>query len=531
MNEELKARTSARIQSTKRSLFQRIARILTHRLFFDVLFMLVQIAVLAVMILAFSQYFTYFYGICILLTVLAVIAIIAKPSHPDYKIAWIVPILALPIFGGLLYLLFGGIRLNKRTRKRMERLTELQQETMGDGQAVLNALPEGEDSVKVQSRYITRASLFPPHQNTQTWYYPTGEALYARMLTELEQAEHSIFLEYFIIHPGVMWDGILEILERKAAQGVDVRVLYDDIGCLFTLPKHYAKTLQEKGIACKVFNPFRPVISLRLNNRDHRKICVIDGHTAFTGGVNLADEYFYVFERLCHWKDGGICLRGAAVWNLSVMFLSTWNVDELEVEDFEQYRPNVYLPAPVPTDGLVQPFMDSPLDDEEVSATVFINLISRANRYLYLTTPYLIIDHAMNEALCSAAKAGVDVRIITPHIPDKRRVFELTRAHYEPLVKAGVKVYEYLPGFIHSKTLVCDDKLGMVGTINLDYRSLYLHFECGVWLCGAHSVADIKRDFLDTQAQCDQVTLEEVQGQSWGKRFYRSLLRVFAPLL
>lgn len=213
------------------------------------------------------------------------------------------------------------------------------------------------------------------------------------------------------------------------------------------------------------------------------------------------------------------------------MFLSTWNVDELEVEDFEQYRPNVYLPDPVPTDGLVQPFMDSPLDDEEVSATVFINLISRANRYLYLTTPYLIIDHAMNEALCSAAKAGVDVRIITPHIPDKRRVFELTRAHYEPLVKAGVKVYEYLPGFIHSKTLVCDDKLGMVGTINLDYRSLYLHFECGVWLCGAHSVADIKRDFLDTQAQCDQVTLEEVQGQSWGKRFYRSLLRVFAPLL
>lgn len=531
MNEELKARTSARIQSTKRSLFQRIARILTHRLFFDVLFMLVQIAVLAVMILAFSQYFTYFYGICILLTVLAVIAIIAKPSHPDYKIAWIVPILALPIFGGLLYLLFGGIHLNKRTRKRMERLTELQQETMGDGQAVLNALPEGEDSVKVQSRYITRASLFPPHQNTQTWYYPTGEALYARMLTELEQAEHSIFLEYFIIHPGVMWDGILEILERKAAQGVDVRVLYDDIGCLFTLPKHYAKTLQEKGIACKVFNPFRPVISLRLNNRDHRKICVIDGHTAFTGGVNLADEYINEIERFGHWKDGGICLRGAAVWNLSVMFLSTWNVDELEVEDFEQYRPNVYLPAPVPADGLVQPFMDSPLDDEEVSATVFINLISRANRYLYLTTPYLIIDHGMNEALCSAAKAGVDVRIITPHIPDKRRVFELTRAHYEPLVKAGVKVYEYLPGFIHSKTLVCDDKLGMVGTINLDYRSLYLHFECGVWLCGAHSVADIKRDFLDTQAQCDQVTLEEVQGQSWGKRFYRSLLRVFAPLL
>lgn len=527
----MKERTNEHIQNTKRSLFQRVARILTHRLFFSVLFLLVQIVVLAMMILVFSQYFTYFYGTCIFLTVLAVIAIIARPSHPDYKIAWIVPIMAFPIFGGLLYLLFGGVRLSQRVRKRMEQLTQLQQNTMGDGKAVLETLPPERESVKIQSQYITRASRYPPHRNTQTWYYPSGETLYARMLEELEKAEHTIFLQYFIIQPGKMWDGMLEILERKAAQGVDVRLLYDDIGCLFTLPKHYARTLREKGIACKVFNPFRPVMSLRLNNRDHRKICVIDSHTAFTGGVNLADEYINEIERFGHWKDSGICLRGAAVWNLTIMFLSTWNAAEMEVEAFEPYRPNVYLPEPVPTDGLVQPFMDSPLDDEEVSATVFENLISRANRYIYLTTPYLIIDHAMNQALCSAAKAGVDVRIITPHIPDKRRVFELTRAHYEPLVKAGVKVYEYLPGFIHSKTLVCDDDLGMVGTINMDYRSLYLHFECGVWLSGTQSVADIKADFLATQAQSKQVTLEEVRNQSRGKRLYRSLLRVFAPLL
>lgn len=257
MKQEIKARTSARIQSTKRSLFQRIARILTHRLFFDVLFMLVQIAVLAVMILAFSQYFTYFYGICILLTVLAVIAIIARPSHPDYKIAWIVPIMASPSSGGLLYLLFGGVRLSKRTRKRMERLTELQQETMGGrGKGVGGAAGRGGERESPVPLYRPR-QFVPAHLDTQTWYYPTGEALYARMLTELEQAEHSIFLEYFIIHPGVMWDGILEILERKAAQGVDVRVLYDDIGACSP-----AQALRQnppgEGYRLQGLQPFRP---------------------------------------------------------------------------------------------------------------------------------------------------------------------------------------------------------------------------------------------------------------------------------
>ena len=529
MNEELKARTSARIQSTKRSLFQRIARILTHRLFFDVLFMLVQIAVLAVMILAFSQYFTYFYGICILLTVLAVIAIIAKPSHPDYKIAWIVPILALPIFGGLLYLLFGGIRLNKRTRKRMERLTELQQETMGDGQAALNALPEGEDSVKVQSRYITRASLFPPHQNTQTWYYPTGEALYARMLTELEQAEHSIFLEYFIIHPGVMWDGILEILERKAAQGVDVRVLYDDIGCLFTLPKHYAKTLQEKGIACKVFNPFRPVISLRLNNRDHRKICVIDGHTAFTGGVNLADEYINEIERFGHWKDCGILVRGKAVWSMTVMFLSLWGYVDRSEEDVSRFRAD--YPEKRGGTGFLQPFADSPLDNEDVGATILQSVISSAQERMWIMTPYLILDDKMTTALCVAAKTGVDVRIITPGIPDKWYVHAVTRANYEELTRAGVRIFEYTPGFIHSKVYLADTKQAVVGTVNLDFRSLYLHFEDAVYLYDTTVNAQVQADFEETFPQCREITAEQCRHTHLTQRVLRALLRLLAPLM
>ncbi len=523
--------TNDRLQDTKRSVFQRIAKLLTHRLLFDVLFILLQIAVLGAMVLVFSNYFVYFYAVCIVLTCVAVIWIIASGNHPDYKIAWIVPIMALPVFGGLLYLLFGGNRLSQRSRKRLRKLEELQQQAMGDGSQITNLLPAGDINAKVQSRYITKGSLYPPHLHTLTKYYPLGEELFAVMLKELEQAEHYIFLQYFIIQPGEMWNTILEILQRKAAAGLDVRVLYDDIGCLMTLPKHYPTTLRKKGIACKVFNPFRPVVSMRLNNRDHRKICVIDGHTAFTGGVNLADEYINRIERFGHWKDSGICLKGEAAWNLTVMFLSSWGVTEEEAADFSRYLPSIHLEESYPTDGLVQPFMDSPLDDEAVSATVFLNLIVRANQSIYFTTPYLIIDHAMTDALCTAAKSGIDVRVITPHIPDKRRVFELTRAHYGPLVEAGVKVYEYLPGFIHSKAFVVDSQFAVVGTINMDYRSLYLHFECAVWMYQSSAVLEIQDDFLATQAVSQQVQLEEIQQLNWGKRLYRSLLRVFAPLL
>ena len=520
-----------RLQNTKRSLFRRVAWALTHRLFFDILAILLQIGVLAVMVLAFARFFVYFYAACILLTVAAVVWIVASRSHPDYKIAWIIPILALPVFGGLLFLLFGGGRMSRKTRTRLQRMDDLQRRELGAGETALG--PEVEEGAAVQSRYISRVSLFPPSGHTATTYYPLGEDLFAGMLEELERAERYIFLQYFTIQEGEMWDAILEILERKAAAGVDVRVIYDDLGCLITLPKGYAKTLREKGIACKVFNPFRPIATLRLNNRDHRKICVVDGRTAFTGGVNLSDEYINRMERFGHWKDSGIRVRGEAAWNLTVMFLSTWYEEEKdgEKEDLTRFRPT-FSPEELPaTDGLVQPFMDTPLDDEEVSATVYRSLIARANRYVYITTPYLIIDHAMTEALRAAARAGVDVRLITPYIPDKRRIFELTRAHYGPLVEAGVKIYEYLPGFIHSKTLVSDDRFGVVGTINLDYRSLYLHFECGVWMFDAGAVKDIRADFLATEAVSRQVCPEEITGLSWPRRLGRTLLRVFAPLL
>lgn len=328
-----------------------------------------------------------------------------------------------------------------------------------------------------------------------------------------------------------MWDPILEILERKARAGLDVRVMYDDLGCMLTLPAHYKRVLEEKGIRCCVFNPFVPVLSSRLNNRDHRKICVIDGHTGFTGGINLADEYINAYKKHGHWKDSAVLLRGDAVWSLTLMFLSLWDYMCGTREDYALYHPRRYLPEPVPGDGIVQPYTDSPLDDEAVGETVYLNLINKADRYVYITTPYLIISNEMITALTTAAKSGLDVRIITPHIADKWYVHAVTRAYYEVLIEAGVRIFEYTPGFIHAKTFTVDDEYGVVGTINLDFRSLYLHFECAAWMYRCSCIPVMREDFLRTQQVSQEVTLEECRGVNLVTRVVRSVLRVFAPLM
>ena len=352
-----------------------------------------------------------------------------------------------------------------------------------------------------------------------------------QMLEELRKAKRYIFLEYFIIQPGVFWDSILEVLEEKVKEGVDVRVLYDDIGCLFTLPKDYAAQLEAWGIRCCVFNRFVPILSLRLNNRDHRKLCIIDGHTGFTGGINLADEYINRTVKYGHWKDTAILLRGEAVWSMTVMFLTMWDYMRGE-EDLESFRPVDMPQLPAECGNyFVQPYTDSPLDEEAVGETVYLNLINKARRYVYLTTPYLIVSDSVNTALCSAAKSGVDVRILTPHIPDKKVIFEVTRAHYEPLLEAGVKIYEYTPGFVHGKNFVVDDKYGTVGTVNMDYRSMFLHFEDGVWLCGAPCLWDIKEDFLRTLEQSERITLQRCREHSGARRLLRAVLRILAPLM
>ena len=510
---------------------KKLASLLFHRTALVALLLLAQVGVYVLVLLRFSDHFVAFDVCCLALSVLVILGIVSGRRDPGYKIAWIIPLLLFPIFGGVVYLLVGGGRLSRQIRRQTEEMNRQLNQVLGPDRKAEDLAPFGRDAVN-QSAYLERQAFCPAYANTDTRYYPLGDDAFSDLLADLEGARRYIFLEYFIIEPGVLWDSMLEILTRKARAGLDVRVIYDDVGCLYTLPAHYARQLEARGIKCQVFNRFVPVPSIRLNNRDHRKFCIVDGRIAFTGGINLADEYINRRVKYGHWKDSLIRLEGDGAWSIAVMFLAMWNSIRGAQEDCAAFRP-----APDPAGmkrgggGFVQPYTDSPVDDEPVGETVYLNLIAKAEDYVYITTPYLIISDSVNTALCSAAKSGVDVRIITPHIPDKRLIFETTRAHYEPLLEAGVRIYEYTPGFIHAKNFVVDDVYGVVGSVNMDYRSMFLHYEAGVWLCRDPSVAAIKADFLDTQAKSQPVTLEQCRNQPLPKRLLRLLLRLFAPLM
>ena len=515
-------------RTRNRNVMKKLLYILFHRSVLVGLALLAQIVVLILMVVSFSEHAVGMYWFFIFLSVAASLAIICSRMEPGYKIAWLLLILPFPVLGGVFYLLVGGGSVPRRTKKRMQWMIQKTEQVLQEDFKADDLLPLGGDAAG-QATYLEQRAHCPAYTNTETEYFPLGDKAFPRMLEELEKAEKYIFLEYFILQPGVFWDSILAILERKAAQGVEVRVIYDDMGCMFTLPRDYNEALSKKGIQCRAFNRFLPVMSLRLNNRDHRKFLIIDGKVGFTGGINLADEYINVRERFGHWKDSAILLEGDAVWSMTVMFLTMWDHVAGWDEDFEFFRP---APAQVrPWTGYVQPYTDTPLDREAVGQAVYLNMIAKAKKYIYITTPYLVTDVATNTALCNAAKSGVDVRIITPHIPDKRYVFEVTRAHYPPLLEAGVQIYEYTPGFIHAKNFVVDDRFATVGTVNLDYRSLFLHFEDGVWLCEAPCIRDIRADFEETLKVSEPVSLRQFKHLNVILQLYRSILRVFAPLM
>ncbi len=502
--------------------------ILFHRSVFVGLSLLAQVAVLALTVTFFSEHTAGMYWLFIGLSIAAALLIVGSRMEPGYKIAWLILVLPFPVFGGIFYLLVGGGYVSQRIRRRMSRIAEQSEENLRTDFKAEDLVVMGEDAAG-QARYLENFAHCPAYTNTETEYFALGDLAFPRMLEELRRAERYIFLEYFILQPGVFWDSILEILEEKAAKGVEVRLIYDDMGCMFTLPRDYNQRLAAKGIQCQVFNRFVPVMSLRFNNRDHRKFMIIDGRVGFTGGINLADEYINVRERFGHWKDSAIVLEGDAVWSMTVMFLTMWDHCCGREEDFRRFRPE---PAPVrPWTGYVQPYTDTPLDREAVGQTVYLNLIRAARKYIYITTPYLVIDVATNTALCNAAKSGIDVCIITPHIPDKRYVFEVTRAHYPPLLEAGVRIYEYTPGFIHAKNFVVDDRFAAVGTVNLDYRSLFLHFEDGVWLYEAPCIQDIRRDFEETRRVSQPISLRQWRHLNPLLQLYRNILRLFAPLM
>ena len=508
---------------------KKILRFITQRVVITALLIVLQALLLFGFIWKLDNYFVYFYAGSVLLSLLITLGIINSKSNPAYKIAWLIPILLFPVFGGLVYLLFGSDRTGRYLRKKLQGIGTEMDNVIGEAHRRSGAEQLPPDAAN-QSRYISHCAYCPPYQNTTTEYLPLGEVKFERMVEELKKAKHYIFLEYFIIQEGKMWNTILDILRQKAAEGVDVRVIYDDMGCIMILPTGYDRTLEQMGIKCRIFNPFVPILSSRFNTRDHRKICVIDGNVGFTGGINLADEYINAYEKHGHWKDTSILLKGEAVFNLTVMFLSMWDYLDGTTgkTDYSRYYPTVWDEN---AKGYVQPFADNPLDDEAVGETVYLNLINKAKRYVYITTPYLILSSEMLTALTNAAKCGVDVRIITPHVPDKWYVHAVSRSHYQTLIEAGVKIYEYTPGFIHAKTFVVDDDYAVVGTINLDYRSLYLHFECAVWMYQTPSVAQVRDDFFKTQQISQEITLEECRSLSFPRKLGRSVLRVFAPLM
>ena len=514
-----------------KKLFSKFFKLLFSRLCLVGFTMLIQVILLITLIFYFSNYYVYVYVVFTCISVVAVLWILNDRINPAYKIVWILPIVVFPMFGGLFYLFFGRNKTSRRTKKKLRRIGHKMAANLQQSDPVFQNLQNRNADAANQARYLIDYSGCPVFQNTAASYLKIGEEKFARLCQELEQAKRYIFLEYFIIQEGIMWNTVLEILVRKARQGVDVRIIYDDVGCLRTLPLGYEKQLTALGIECCVFNPFIPVLSTQLNNRDHRKIAVIDGHTAFTGGINLADEYINVRERFGHWNDTAIVLQGQAAWSFTVMFLSLWNYLKGSNENFEQFRPKEEDLRHFSGNGFVQPYADSPLDYEAVGENVYLNLIGAARHSIYITTPYLILDNEMQTALCNAAKRGIDVRIITPHIPDKWYVHSVTKSNYPILIESGVQIFEYLPGFIHGKIFVVDDKFATVGTINLDYRSLYLHFECGVWLYEADCVQQVKQDFLQTQKLSGEITLQSCQSVAWYIRLFRSVLRIFAPML
>lgn len=475
------------------------------------------------------QFAAFAYGGTYALSIFMAFYLINRPMNPTTRQTWLILVLLAPVLGSLLYVFVETDIGHRLVRRRLADIARSTRDSLPRPDDVMARLRTEDPSLHSLAVYTDSHGGFPIYDNTTVRYFPEGADMYASLLEELEKAEDFIFMEFFIINEGEVWDSVLDVLRRKAKQGVDVRLLYDGTCAIFRLPYHYPQKLAEMGIACKMFSPIRPLVSTYYNNRDHRKIVVVDGRTAFTGGVNLADEYVNRIERFGHWKDTGVMLRGDAVRSFTLMFLQMWQVTEPALE-FRRY-----LEAPMERQpdakGYVLPYGDSPFDNERVGESVYLDIINRASRYVYIMTPYLIIDGEMTTALTFAAKRGVDVRIILPHIPDKKSAFALAYTHYRELIRAGVSIYEYTPGFVHAKVFLSDDSKAVVGSINLDYRSLYLHFECAAYLKDVPAIDDIRRDMLDTLAQSQQVTEESLARVPWTRKALGFLLKLFAPLM
>ncbi len=510
-----------------------LMRVVFGRTGIVILLVLIQIGILFVGFKLIRDYLFATYWATVFLGLWLVVLIISRKGNPAFQIAWIVPILIVPVFGALFYLYLytqiGSRRFNRQILDEAAGTSSLVRQKPG----VAEKLREESEHMANLADYLRKVDGCAVHQHTSARYFTCGEELIEPLLAELRRARRFIFLEYFIVAPGYMWESVLEILKVKVKEGVEVRMLYDGMCDLFHFPKDYPKTLEQYGIKCKVFAPIVPALSTVQNNRDHRKILVIDGNTAFTGGINLADEYINRKERFGYWKDSAIMIKGEAVSSFTLMFLRMWKViNGTKVPESYGKFIDVHAKREMEDSaGYVIPFDDNPLDGEQTSEMVFMDILYSAKDYVHIMTPYLVLDHEMIVALTFAAKRGVDVQIMMPHIPDKKYAFILARTYYNELLEAGVKIYEFEPGFLHTKAIISDDEKAVVGSINMDFRSFYLSFECGVLLYRNAVIAQIEGDYLETRKKCLTVTPGVYNQQPLPVRVAGRILRLFAPLL
>ena len=503
-------------------------------------------------LLALCYYVPYFYILCWITEIACIIKIVASDDNPDFKIPWLIVVMVIPVAGFMLYFMFSKRTLNKKYIRRLAHMKEHSYEK--DDSRLFASLAAESETAAAEARMLCGISESHLFSETKTEYFPLGEEMFARMLEDLSSAERFIYMEYFIIEPGKFWNSILEILKKKAEGGVEVKVLYDDIGCVGTLPGNYFMELREYGIEAAPFSILRGSADSEFNNRSHRKICIIDGKVGYTGGVNIADEYINEVVRFGHWKDTAIRLEGEAVFELTKLFLIDYGIN---VRNAPEIRPDLYPESKFHKekmlgascqeelcegnaekeisknkDGYLVPFGDGPrpMYERRVGKSVIQNLLAGAKKYVWMTTPYLIIDNDLCTSIENAALRGVDVRIIVPHIPDKKLVFGVTRSFYHRLMAAGVRIYEYEPGFIHAKSYLADDERGMIGTINLDYRSLVHHFENGVWMYKCAALQGMHDDMVETMEKSIEVTPDMLKTNILVS-FVRSVVRIFAPML
>ncbi|WP_454386885.1 cardiolipin synthase [Streptococcus sp. Marseille-Q8145] len=457
-----------------------------------------------------------------------ILAIVNRNMPPESKVTWIL-FAVVPVFGFLLYLMIGERRLSKKEIQQLEKMDSMKFREDNSYDLRVELKQENKSAFGIVKSLLSMDHNADVYDGTASQYFSLGEEMFEAMLDDLRSAKKFIFLEFYIIDPGLMWNRVLDILVDKVQQGVEVKLLYDDIGCMATLPGDYTKRLRKMGIDAHKFNKVIPRMTVAYNNRDHRKILVVDGQVGYTGGINLADEYINHIVRFGHWKDGGVRLEGRAVKALTRLFLMNWYINRGEITDFDRYH---FDSQRVEGKGLYIPYGSGPkpIYKEQVGKAVYQNIINQAIDYVYITTPYLIIDYDLTEDIKNAAMRGVDVRIVTPFIPDKKLIQIVTRGAYPDLLEAGVRIYEYTPGFIHSKNVISDDELAVVGTINFDYRSLVHHYENAVLMYQTEAIADIKQDFEDLFDISKEISLETLQN-SWYQRLLKEIMQLFAPLL